>query len=598
MKPAALAAALLMCATAMAFGGQSATLSLTPAQLVDDYCASCHTAGGRTGGLSLEGFDPAKAASQREISERMIRKLRAGLMPPPGEGRPPQPALDALVTLLEETIDRAGDETPPPRRLLSRLTRAEYTASVKDLLGVDVDASQFLPADTISGGFDNIADVQRASPLLLNGFLRAAAAVSRSAVGEPGSTSPTRTRIFTCRPTRREGAATDCARVILTPLVRRAYRGAASSADVADVMTLFEQGHASGGFDNGIRLAVQAILVSPAFILRVPAGLGDTAVASQLSFFLWGAPPDDALVRAATSGALDTASELVSQARRLLASPRADAMATRFGSQWLRLQDLEDSPVNQLMRQETRLFLADLVRRDASVLDLLTAEYSFLNEPLASHYRIGGVRGAQFRRVSLPPERRGLLGQGSILTSTSLADRTSPVLRGKWVLEVLLGSPPPPPPPNVPALDDSVKPTRGGESLSTRQRMEEHRRNPACASCHKVIDPLGLALEHFDREGRWRVLDNGVPVNTASTLYDGTSITGRDGLVQALLARREAVLRTFTENLLTFAIGRRLDYRDAPQVRAIVAATGKQNYRFSSFILGVISSPAFRAAAQ
>ncbi len=314
------------------------------------------------------------------------------------------------------------------------------------------------------------------------------------------------------------------------------------------------------------------------------------------------------MLRAANQGALRTTAGLGRQVKRMLADPRSESLSTRFASQWLRLQDLEkihpdvllfpqyDDTLASSMQRETELFFDSIVRDDRSVLDLLTADYTFVDERLAKHYGIANVTGNQFRRVPTPGYRRGLLGQGSILTLTSVADRTSPVLRGKWVLDVLFGAPPPPPPPNVPTLDDSTKAEHDGKRLSTRERMEEHRKNPACASCHRVIDPLGLALENFDVTGAWRIKDNEVPVDSIGDLYDGTKMDGPAGLRDALLKHQDVLLRNFAENLLTYAVGRRVEYGDMPAVRAIVRDAAKNNSRFSSFVLGVVNSAAFRMA--
>jgi hypothetical protein len=270
-------------------------------------------------------------------------------------------------------------------------------------------------------------------------------------------------------------------------------------------------------------------------------------------------------------------------------------LSSRFAAQWLRLQDLDrKSELAKDMRKETELVFADLVRRDGSVMELVTSNRSFVNERLAAHYGLANVRGAQFRPVTLPDNRRGLLGQGSVLTLTSLSTRSSPVLRGKWVLDVLLGTPPPPPPPNVPALDDSVKPEKDGAPLSTRQRVEEHRRNPSCSGCHSVIDPPGMALENFDATGAWRSADNGVPIDATADLYDGRRMDGPAGLRAALVAHEDMVLRNFTQQLMTYALGRRLTYRDMPAVRAIVRAAGSADNRFSAFVTGVVTSAAFR----
>jgi hypothetical protein len=319
--------------------------------------------------------------------------------------------------------------------------------------------------------------------------------------------------------------------------------------------------------------------------------------------------PDAELVRAAQSGSLRTQAGFERQAKRLLADARARALSDRFAAQWLRLQDLDkiipdyltfpqyDETLADAMEQETTLLFDSLVREDRSILDLLTADYTFVNERLARHYGIPNVTGSAFARVPVPAYRRGVLGHGSILTLTSVADRTSPVQRGKWVMEVLLGSPPPAPPPNVPSLDDSVKTSAGGKLLSTRERMEQHRNNPSCNSCHRVIDPLGLALDNFDATGAWRIKDNEVPVDAAGELYDGTTIDGPESLREALLKHQDVFLLSFTENLLTYALGRRIEHADMPMVRAIVRDARRQDLKISAFVLAVANSPAFRMAA-
>jgi len=334
--------------------------------------------------------------------------------------------------------------------------------------------------------------------------------------------------------------------------------------------------------------------------------VSDQDLASRLSFFLWDSGPDAELVKAANTGALRTPASLEKQVRRMLADKRSESLSTRFASQWLRLQDLEkifpdyllypqyDDTLSQAMTKETTMFFDSIVREDRSVLDLINADYTFVNERLARHYGIPNVTGNNFRRVQTPEYRRGLLGQGSILTLTSVADRTSPVLRGKWVMDVLLGTPPPPPPPNVPALDDSVKATEGGKMLTTRQRMEEHRKNPTCAGCHRFMDPIGLSLENFDVTGAWRIKDNELPVDVAGDLYDGTKVNGATGLREALVRHQDMVLRSFTESLMTYALGRRVEYADMPAVRQIVVSAAKSDNRFSAFVFGIVNSAAFR----
>ncbi|MGE0862796.1 MAG: DUF1592 domain-containing protein [Vicinamibacterales bacterium] len=751
--------------------------------LVKQYCAGCHSERGKAGGLSLAAFDATKLEEHGETTEKIIRKLRAGMMPPSGARRPEPAVITSLAAAFETRMDRAAALKPNPgSRPFQRLNRSEYAAAVKDLLNVDVDVTTFLPPDTISHGFDNVADSQTFSPTLMDGYLRAASQISRLAVGDRqasatsstykiaraasqmrrvdgapmgtrGGTSvmhtfpadghyvfktslhyeplgglagrntmtayglkeqveisvngervalfdlntrmsetdpknnlelqtppvhvkagpqrvtaafvqhldgpvddllmplentladvsitfgitmlphlrdfvvqgpldvtgvsdtPSRLKIFSCRPTN-AAEEESCAAEIVNKLATQAFRGAPTAADLQDAMKFYEQGRQKGGFEPGIRLAVQSILMSPRFLFRLeeqPTGvrtatyrIADDDLASRLSFFLWGTAPDAELVRAAALGSLRTTAGLTKQVRRMLADPRAEALSTRFGSQWLRLQDLDkifpdyllypqyDDTLARAMKRETELFFDSIVREDRKITDLLTADYTFVNERLAKHYGILNVMGSAFQRVALPPYRRGLLGQGSILTLTSVADRTSPVQRGKWVMEVLLASPPPAPPPNVPSLDDSVKANEGGKMLSTRERMEEHRKNPACTSCHKVIDPLGLALENFDVTGAWRIKDNEVPVDVVGDLYDGTKMDGPAGLRDALLKHADVFMLGFTESMMTYALGRRVEYTDMPMIRTIVRNAGKSGNRFSAFVLGVVNSPAFK----
>jgi hypothetical protein len=319
--------------------------------------------------------------------------------------------------------------------------------------------------------------------------------------------------------------------------------------------------------------------------------------------------PDPELQKVAAANTLHTAPVLEKQVRRMLADPRAEALSTRFASQWLRLQDVEkihpdallfpsfDNELATSYKRETELFFDSLIKEDRNILDMFTADYTFVNERIAKVYGIPNVVGEEFRRVKLPDEnRRGILGQGSILMQTSVADRTSPVQRGKWIMEVLLGSPPPPPPPDVPPLEDTKAATATGKTLSTRERMEEHRKSPACASCHRVIDPLGLALENFDVVGSWRIKDNGVSIDANGVLYDGTKLAGPADLRQALLAHSESVIRNFTDNLMAYALGRRVESYDQPTVRAIVRKAAANGNKFSSFVFGIVNSAAFQMA--
>ena len=437
------------------------------------------------------------------------------------------------------------------------------------------------------------------------------------------SDTPSRRRIFSCRPT----SATDeaaCATEIIRKLATQAYRGPLSAEDFDGLNKFYAQGRKDGGdFESGIRMAVQAILASPRFLFRLeeaPASarpgqnyrITDLDLATRLSFFLWGAGPDEELLKIAQRGTLRGPGVLAAQVKRLLQDPKADAMSTRFASQWLRLQDLDkihpdallfpyyDHSLGEALKKETELFFDSIVRDDRSILDLITADYTFVNERIARHYGLQNVNGPEFRRVTLADEnRRGLLGHGSILALTSVADRTSPVLRGKWIMEVLLASPPPAPPPNVPLLDET-KAEAGDKLLTTRERMELHRSNPACTSCHRVIDPLGLALENFDVTGRWRIRDNGAPVDPVGDLYDGTKMSGPAGLRAALLKHQDMFLLSFTERLMTYSLGRRVESYDMPAIRKIIRDAAKDNHRFSAFVMGVVNSRAFqmsRAAA-
>ena len=748
--------------------------------LIRQYCTTCHSDRMKTGGLSLASYDAAHPEQTPGVSEKVIRKLRAGMMPPAGVKRPEEAALKSLAAALENRIDRAAAARPDPgHRPFQRLNRAEYARAVHDLLGLDVDVTAFLPPDTIAHSFDNISDEQSFSPALMEGYLRAASQISRLAVGDrnasagssiyhiprtasqmrrvegapigtrggtsvvhifpadgeyvfkmllhsgptgdifggatrgeqievsingarvallpinhlmresdPGglmmqtapihvkagpqrvsaafiqmadgpvddlikpiehtladtnigetygitglphlrefavtgphtvtgvSDTPSRRRIFTCRPTAAPEEAA-CAKTIIDGLARQAYRGTATPEDLNDLVRLYDQGRKGGNFESGIRLALQGILANPRFLFRLeqaPATLragqayriSDIDLASRLSFFLWGTVPDQELVNVAMRGTLKQPAVLDAQVRRMLADRRSEALSTRFASQWLRLQDVDkvrpdpllfphwDHTLTTSVIRETELFFNSLVREDRTVLDLLTADYTFVNERLARHYGIPNVMGNDFRRVQIPDaHRRGILGQGSVLLLTSVADRTSPVLRGKWVMEVLLGTPPPPPPPNVPTLEET-KATAGAKVLSVRERMEEHRANPACNSCHKVIDPLGLALENYDATGAWRIKDNGVLVDPRGELYDGTKMAGPADLRTALLKHSDAILLSFTESLLTYALGRQVEAADMPTVRAIVREAGRANHRMSSFITGVVKSTAFQ----
>ena len=431
----------------------------------------------------------------------------------------------------------------------------------------------------------------------------------------PGETA-SRRRIFVCYPAAREEEL-PCAREILTALVRRAYRRPATQADLDDLLPFFEQHRADAGFERGIQKALERLLVSPQFLFRIertpegatpgrPYPVTDVELASRLSFFLWSSIPDGELLDAAAAGTLSHPAELDRQVRRMLADPRSEPIVSNFAAQWLFLGDVDlkepdpllfrhyDATLRHAFVRETELFLDSVLRSERSVLDLLAADYTFLNERLAAHYGIPGVHGSHFRRVELPADspRRGLLGHGSILTLTSYSTRTSPVLRGKFVLDNLLASPPPPPPPDVPALTtDGAAP---GEVLTIRDAMVQHRANPACASCHAQMDPIGFALEHFDAVGRWRDTDANQAIDASSVMADGTAIDGAGGLRRVLLDRSDRFVEALAERLLMYATGRNLQYYDRPAVRGIVRESAENGYTFGSLVRGVVDSTPFR----
>ena len=761
--------------------------SAAPDDIVQEYCVSCHNERRLRGNLSLEDFRLDAAEETGEVSEKMIRKLRAGMMPPPGARRPSADSLLVLVESLEAHMDEAGAANPNPGgRAFQRLNRAEYERSIFDLLGLRIDAGDYLPLDTKSANFDNIADVQMMSPTLLDAYINAAGEISRLAVGNADATSseaqyriprwasqtervegapygtrggtsvvhnfpadgeyvfrvsfhhettgtivgngrsalqtadaleeieisidgarvallemdrwmhvsdpggvemstepilvaggarrvtaafikrtdgpvqdlisphdwslastaiagtygvnslphlrdlviggplttvgisdtPVRQRIFTCTPAS-ASEARPCAEEIIARLGEQAFRRPLSENDLAGLMLFYDDGAEDGDFEVGVRTALEATLASPRFVFRfeqppenVAAGatypVDEFALASRLSYFLWGAPPDAELRQVASDGSILDDQVLEGQVLRMLADAKADALGPRFAGQWLRLQDLDKvhpdvrlhpdfhQQLSDAMRRETELFFNSLVRDDRSVLDLYNADYTFVNERLARHYGIAGVTGEAFRRVTYPDEtRRGVFGHASILTLTSHAGRTSPVLRGKWVMEVLMGTPPPPPPPGVPDLEE-VTDVADGRELTTRERMEQHRTDPTCNSCHRIMDPIGLALDNFGVTGKWRTREGGNPLDTRGELYDGTAIAGPADLRQALLNRPIPLIRTFTENLFAYGLGRRVEHFDQPTVRAIARDAEENGYRMSAFILGVVKSDAFR----
>jgi hypothetical protein len=426
--------------------------------------------------------------------------------------------------------------------------------------------------------------------------------------------TPSRRKIFACQPTKR-AAEEACARRIISGLARQAYRRPVGAADVDPLMKVYAGARADADFTQGVAAAIEAVLVSPSFLFvhePSPAGstpgsihrIGDLELASRLALFLWSSLPDEELLSLATKGHLRKPAMLEKQVERMLADPRAEALTRNFAGQWLYLRNLEhqrpdvflfptfDTRLRQAMKRETELFFASIVRENRSVLDFISADYTFLNERLAEHYGIDGVKGPALRRVSLDgaSHRGGLLGQGSILTVTSYGNHTSVVKRGKWILDNLLSAPPPPPPPDVPALKSTAS---DGRKLSAREQLEMHRADPACASCHVKMDPLGYALESYDAIGAFRTKEDGKALDVSATLPDGTQFEGLAGLQSVLLGRKDQFTRAFTERLLTYALGRGVGPNDQPVIRAIARGAAADDYRIRSIVVGIVKSDSF-----
>jgi mono/diheme cytochrome c family protein len=764
--------------------------------LLNQYCMGCHSDAVKAGGLALSGLKLDAVHESAEIAEKVVRKLRAGLMPPAGARRPDNKSVTELVSWLETTLDARPTAFKPGRVALRRLNRREYTYAVRDLIGYNVDAEVLLPQDNVDGHFDNNATALQVSPSFIDQYINAARTVALEAVGNPKappitttygdvadmvislppsgapgtgrqqhrlegmpfgtrggmvvehtfpaageyeltigdmalarevprmefentvialldgkefyrttiggeadhkaidqrldpaveeingrlrkirfqapagqhtlavtflhrgyaesderirtqtlaggqeriqavhalqirgpiavtgmSDSPSRAKIFTCHPANAAEEA-PCAREIVSQLARRAFRRPVTGEDLAPLMAFYEAGRASAGFDAGVRDALSAILASPHFLYRAESGeavtatrtLNDLELASRLSFFLWSSLPDEELLDLAVASRLSDPDVLIAQVRRMLTDPRAEPLVTDFAFQWLDIAKLDEiAPdraqfphasglldIREPLREELRLFIDSVLRApvrkggDASVLELLTADHTFLNERLAVHYGMESVKGAHFRRVTLEGSaRNGLLGKGAILMLTAYPNRTSPVLRGAWILDRLLGAPPADPPLDVPSLPEN---RRGQPAQTLRERLEQHRKNPTCFSCHGVMDPLGLALENFSAVGQYRNHDPDTftLIDSVGQLPDGTPITGPDDLRRALLSPPTLFVQAFTENLLSYALGRRVDYQDMPTVRHIVRQAAQNDYRFTSIVAGIVTSDAFR----
>jgi len=745
--------------------------------LLDQYCSECHNLDDFSGNLSFDLMSHDSIQQDAEVWEKVVRKLRGRMMPPPGQERPETAKVDEFVAWLEGNLDQPQTTKYPGQKLLHRLNGTEYANAIKDLLDLKIDPTALLPVDGAEDGFDNIATALQVTPTFIDQYLGAARVVSEQAVGSPTarpsgtpytfspagqsfhmdglplgsrggavvehyfpsdgeyllnignfvsglavgsmehentlvatldgkkffetkiggleeagkldqlrapaidelnarlrdipvtttagphkvavfflhrsfaesdsplqqqtprkgqdsiptvrefevygpvnatglSTTPSREKIFTCHPDR-DAEAVSCARQIVTDLADKAFRGLLADEDTALLMKMYDAGATEGGFEKGVSFALSGILAHPKFLYRIepvpdslPPGatyeLSSLELASRLSFFLWSSIPDEILLEVAADDGLRDPAILEAQVKRMLKDPRAKNLSDNFGYQWLGLAELDnitpdadlfrdvDRNIRDYLTEEATLFMQSIFEEDRSVLDLLTADHTYVNESLALHYGINNIRGDEFRRVQLQDERRfGLLGKGAVLMVSSYPNRTSPVLRGKWLLEKIQGTPPAAPPPNV---EGFVEIEAGQDFTTVRERLEKHRVNPSCNGCHGVIDPLGFSLENFDAVGRWQDIDRmaRTPIDSSGVMVDGTEVGSPMALRAAFLARPDQFVQTFTEKLMTFGLGRGVDYHDMPTIRRIVREASQDNYRFSTLITKIVSSEQFR----
>ncbi len=599
---------------------------------VKRYCLDCHTGADAQQGVQLDKYRTAAAVlDDRQTWHEVLKVLRTHKMPPEDSPRPKAAEVEAVTAWLQTTLDKADRASKavaadPGRVTIRRLNRAEYTNTIRDLLGVEFDAAADFPSDDVGYGFDNIGDVLTLPPMLMEKYLDAAEQITAKAIAADKSgnktehNAPSHRRIFFVTPGAKLSADA-AARQILRRLATRAYRRPVTDQELSRLLRLVATARDQGdGFEAAIEQALQAILVSPHFLFRVeldpkPNGAGkihplsDYELASRLSYFLWSSMPDDELFDLASRGKLRA--NLDRQLRRMLDDAKSQALVQNFAGQWLQLRNLDlvapskrrfpdfDDDLKHAMRTESEMFFAGIVHEDRSVLELIDADYTYVNARLARHYGIKGVEGEQFRRVSLPdgagPEaggiRGGVLAQAAVLTVTSNPGRTSPVKRGKWVLENILGTPPPDPPPNIPMLREDRGAAR---TASVRQRMEQHRKDPNCAVCHKQMDALGFALENFDAVGAWRTSDGYFPIDSSAELPDGRSFSGPRGLKSILRDSQESFVRCLTEKLLTYALGRGIEPYDRPAIDQVVSAVKAGDYKFSTLALGIIHSDPFQ----
>ncbi|HVY70190.1 MAG TPA: DUF1592 domain-containing protein [Verrucomicrobiae bacterium] len=578
--------------------------------LLSEYCFKCHGTAKAKGGVNLESStNIVEVFKNLKTWQTVASQLRERTMPPEDKPQPSQEQRDKMAMWVRQAVDNPDPAflpLDPGRVLIHRLSRLEYNLTVRDLLGVDTHPADKFPTDGGGGGgFDNNADTLFIPPILMERYLAAADEILDAAP---------RNRLF---PVSQGVLQTQhsYALALVTHHATRAFRRPVGKAEAARYTAIYDQfRHQGANFEESLKQSVKALLVSPNFLFRVeldradakPYRVSDFELASRLSYFLWSSMPDETLFAAARSGKLHEPAELEAQTRRMLRDPKARVFAENFVSQWLRVRDLMTAAqpdanafpdynpeLRDALYQEVVEFFANLLRENRSVLELLDANYTFANERVAKHYGIAGVTGSQFRKVELTDDRRGgVLSMGAVLTLTSYPRRTSPVLRGKWVLEEILGTPPPPPPPLVKSLPTDDKPT--AEGLTFRQQLEEHRHNPNCAACHKRMDPLGFGLENFDAIGRWREQIAGKPVDASGVMATGERFNGPAELRQILLGKREDFVRNLSERMLSYALGRGLEFYDIRAVKELASGLARNEFRSTALVTGIVKSYPFQ----
>lgn len=612
----------LLLLPSFAFGQDNVSPSVPPfdkviVPLLDKYCSSCHAGAKVKGKIDLGSFiSEADALKKPALWEKVADSLRGGDMPPPGKPRPSLEELDRLNSWLDRQVFKIDCNGPrdPGRVTIHRLNRAEYNNTIRDLLGVRFQPANDFPADDVGYGFDNIGDVLSMPPILMEKYLAAAEKI----VNEALKTDEARQRILGPQPAADASRRVrfEATRTALRNFASKAFRRPATDSEVRRLQTLVEHAVQNGDSPlEGLKLALQAVLVSPHFLFRIEMDqetsqpdavylISDWELATRLSYFLWSSMPDEELFKAAREESLGKPGVLEAQVKRMLRDPKARALTENFADQWLTLRNLKgfapdpklfptfNEQLRSAMLRETEEFFEYVVREDRSILDFLDCDYTFLNERLAKHYGIEGVKGPEFRKVTLPNgPRAGILTHASILTVTSNPTRTSPVKRGKWILENILGTPPPPPPPGVEELQEGEQVELKG---SLRQRMEQHRANPSCASCHARMDALGFGFENFDAIGAWRTRDGKHTIDPAGELPGGLPFEGPADLRKILKSKSDLFTRCLIEKLLTYALGRGMERSDRCYIDEIARNAARRGYKLSSLVLDLVKSEPFQ----